>query len=420
MSIQKLGGFQPPPILPTDHDVDAPTPPAGSEAPAASDLAKTVAARSTAPQPAANTLASLPFPGPDIRFTSPALAGASRLAATLGGAGAVDWNAITELKTMMRRADCDPGAMLAILENLRPADLAATLAALARHGTPSDLQKMFERIAADPGAMQRMAPFLSALASDPKLCEGQPPNPLDQILATLVGKPGADAVVRAFMLATQNQGVLPKLSDASLTSLYRILEGSHSTLNLLFETQLRRESGRDPVVAGGIWGLGDPTADVLGLLARNERDPTLGEAMRLFPAWGLALMHEAIARGQLPALLASLRASGQDVAAILAGLCKLGSGAQDVLAAVVADYGDSADQFIRAMVRELGAGAADVFGKFSLEFLSDVKAILLASDDPMNSDVVAQVIDPAMRAATTRQLISRGALMPDPGRDLGR
>jgi hypothetical protein len=340
----------------------------------------------------------------------------SRLQEIVNGPGEVDWDAITALKAAMDLGDS--AAMMQILEKLRPNDLAATLTALAKRGTPSDLQLMTDRMCADPKTFQKMAEILASLASNRNL-PASTSNPLDQILSRMEGKPGTDAVVRDLIQATKGQGILPRLSLEGLTSMYKILHADPKVISALFENTLFEETQRQPIDA---YGLRDPTKVALENLKPpyTKWDPSIPDAMKLYPEWGIHLMNQVIAMGDVPIgnqnfpailfFIDIVSLQGKDDS-YLAEFCKQGPQAESVLSEYfrVAQGSEQADQIVRKIVQNLGESAVQILGKFSSAFLTDLKAILIAgTDKTLDQDVIANVIDPALNAARVRETLTDG------------
>lgn len=314
----------------------------------------------------------------------------------LDGQGIVDWDAIAGLKAQMAKSNPDEVAMVDTLLKLTPDDLAATLSQLASRGTPSDLKLMLHQIFTNDEAVAKLAPMLFSLVTDKHLPASQT-KLLDKIFPMMATEKSAPTVVCDLIRMTRGQGILPKLSIESTTTMYQILHSHPNLQNTLFENALYQETQRPSMD-----GLRDPD--------KMPLDASTPEAMRDFPEWGINTLTELNRSGKLDIAVKNLRGRETD---FLAQFCRCGNKAENILTEYLKSYqGERLTSFtsadlIRSIVQKLGETAVQDLSKFSPALLTDMKGILLAGNAE-DLAVLGKVIEPALEASRKREVWTNG------------
>jgi hypothetical protein len=329
------------------------------------------------------------------------------------GTGDVRWDCIEQIKAAMNRGD--NAAVLDILQNIRPNELGPTLTQMAKQGTPSDLQLMTDQICKKPD-FAMMDPWLVTML-ERYSTDSTVKLPLQQMLNRISGKPDADTLIRGIYEHTKGQNILGKLDQSILTPMYNTLQSQADMkiANALCANAIFGETGIEPEhCAGTEFTFENPDA-----LFQKELDKGLpsqdlsdfGEAMRLFPEWGVGAMKQANEKGKLSQLMLYALVHPNTSSPLLAAVCKQtdsGSIVTEVFREVK-KYNNT-DKTIRDMLDYLGSSALPVLSKLPPLVLMDIKTILEnGAEKELNQPVLQNFIRPALNAAIFHEKLTQTA-----------
>lgn len=351
---------------------------------------------------------------------------ADRVGAAYLTGGTVDWDTIAFLKAEMGKRDPDEQAIIDALRRLAPNDRLATLQALGRRGTPSELGLLIDRIATSPSAMRSLGSLMADVAFASRFDPGNLAV-LQDMLESVAGESNGGVATREFMNGVKGSGILASLGQASIDALYKSF-GDRTIGNAYYTWLVADEGGgRQPswIPANVIWGVGHPGDQTIDEFIAGKDDPGLVQALVAMPERAGELILRLLEDGKLDAFLGRLELSGQDLSPLVARLIDKGS--DEPLTAVLryllrcertpdaggrsnlelrlssASLSARADDIVREAIAALGGDAKSVLSKLSPFALLDMIDILQAGDDVQaNRQVIADILRPAYDAARAR------------------